>query len=104
MDHCRESGLLDPMKPSAEYQIQFLSNLQRLLAEGQFVATYKYALLLAIADIAVALGDDSGHSMPIETRTLPEKFVDYYWQQGDDSKKAIAKAPSNQAKDELFER
>jgi hypothetical protein len=69
------------MKPSAEYQIQFLSNLQRLLSEGQFVATYKYALLLAIADVAVELGDDSGDSMPIETRQLAEKLVEYYWRQ-----------------------
>jgi hypothetical protein len=52
-----------------------------LLAEGQFVATYKYALLLAIADIAVESGDDSGDSMRIETRQLAEKFVEYYWRQ-----------------------
>lgn len=33
--------------PTAEQQLKFLTNLQRLLSEGQFVATYKYALLLA---------------------------------------------------------
>ena len=81
MDHRREGQVLDLMKPSAEYQVEFLSNVQRLLAEGQFVATYKYALLLAIADIAVELGDDSGDGMPIATRKLAEKFVEYYWRQ-----------------------
>ena len=40
-------------EPTAEQQLKFLTNLQRLLAEGQFVATYKYALLLALADIAI---------------------------------------------------
>lgn len=33
---------------------------QRLLAEGLFTATYKYALLAALADLSVESGDDSG--------------------------------------------
>ena len=53
--------------PTAEEQLRFLTNLQRLLAEGQFVATYKYALLLALADIAVESGDYSGDSLKIHT-------------------------------------
>ena len=40
--------------------IQFLINVQRLLDEGLFVATYKFALLLSLADLAIELGDDSG--------------------------------------------
>jgi hypothetical protein len=40
-------------RPSAEAQVAFLANIQRILSEGQFTATYKYALLLALADIAV---------------------------------------------------
>jgi 5-methylcytosine-specific restriction endonuclease McrA len=69
------------MKPSAEFQVKFLANVQRLLAEGQFTATYKYALLMAIADLAVECGDDSGAPLHIETRQLAEKFVEYYWRQ-----------------------
>ena len=42
--------------PSDSQQLEFLPNLQRLLSEGQFVATYKYALLMALADIAVESG------------------------------------------------
>ena len=38
--------------PDASDQIKFLTNLQRLLAEGLFTATYKYALLSALADFA----------------------------------------------------
>jgi hypothetical protein len=33
-------------------EISFLRKLQRLLAEGDFVATYKFALLKALADCA----------------------------------------------------
>jgi hypothetical protein len=39
--------------PSPEYQIQFLVNVQRLLDEGLFVASYKFALLLSLADLAI---------------------------------------------------
>jgi len=67
--------------PSEREQLIFLTNLQRLLSEGQFVATYKYALLLALTDIAVEQGDDSGKSMTICTKHIAEKFVQYYWQQ-----------------------
>ncbi len=68
-------------RPTAEQQIRFLTNLQRLLAEWQFVATYKYALLLALADIAIEIGKDSGESLAIPTKIIAEKFVLYYWRQ-----------------------
>ena len=45
------------MKPSPESQLVFLSKLQRLFAEGDFTATYKFALLIALADLAVELGE-----------------------------------------------
>lgn len=65
--------------PTPAEQIQFLTNLQRLLAEGLFTATYKYALLAALADLAVELGDDSGDPLPLTTFAISEKFVEYYW-------------------------
>lgn len=69
------------MVPSAQEQVQFLLNIQRLLEEGSFVATYKHALLLSIADICVEKGDDSGTTLPISTDELAEKFIYYYWRQ-----------------------
>jgi hypothetical protein len=39
--------------PTPEEQVQFLRNIQRLLAEGLFVASYKFALVHALADLAV---------------------------------------------------
>lgn len=67
--------------PTPEQQLNFLTNLQRLMAEGQFVATYKYALLLALADIAIEAGDDSGEPLTVPTKLIAEKFIQYYWRQ-----------------------
>lgn len=66
---------------SPERQIEFLSNLQRLLADGLFVSTYKYALLLALADLCVELGADGDAPLEISTSLIGEKFADYYWRQ-----------------------
>jgi len=62
-------------------QIQFLLNVQRLLAEGQFTATYKFALLMALGDLSVECGDDSGGALDLSAVTIAEKFVEYYWRQ-----------------------
>lgn len=67
--------------PSSDEQVKFLLHVQRLLAEGSFVATYKHALLLSIADVCVERGDDSGGRLRITTEELAEKFISYYWRQ-----------------------
>src|SRR5712664_3817953 len=69
------------MQPSSDEQIKFLVNLQRLLNEGQFVASYKFALLLALADLAIEQGDDSGAPLQLSTNAIAEKFIQYYWRQ-----------------------
>jgi hypothetical protein len=45
--------------PTETEQLQFLKNIQRLLNEGSFVASYKFALLHALADLAIVKGDDT---------------------------------------------
>jgi hypothetical protein len=67
--------------PSSDEQVKFLLLVQRLLAEGSFVATYKHALLLSIADICIEKGNDSGGRLRITTEELAEKFISYYWRQ-----------------------
>ena len=67
--------------PSPEVQLEFLSRLQRLFNEGDFTATYKYALLIAMADLAVELGHDDGSAIRLSHRQLAQKFVELYWQQ-----------------------
>jgi hypothetical protein len=62
--------------PTPEEQVLFLRNVQRLLAEGSFVASYKYALLHALADLAVLKGDDSGAPLDLTTKEIAAKFVE----------------------------
>jgi hypothetical protein len=68
------------MTPSAEQQLKFLQHLQRLFDEGEFVATYKYALLMALAELSVESGHAEG---PVELSLLAiaEKFAELYWPQ-----------------------
>jgi hypothetical protein len=49
-----------PEPPTHEAQVQFLLRIQRLLNQAAFTVTFKDALLLSLADIAVERGDDSG--------------------------------------------
>ena len=69
------------MPPTSDQQILFLVNLQRLLDEGSFVASYRFALLLALADLCIENGDDSGAPMAVNTADIAEKFITYYWRQ-----------------------
>ena len=47
------------MPPTSDEQIRFMVNIQRLLDEGLFTASYKFALLLALAVLSIEQGDDS---------------------------------------------
>jgi hypothetical protein len=67
--------------PTPEEQVQFLRNVQWLLAEGLFTASYKFALVHALADLAVLKGDDSGAPLEIDTKDIAAKFVELYWRQ-----------------------
>jgi hypothetical protein len=67
--------------PTPEEQVRFLRNIQRLLAEGLFVASYKFALVHALADLAVLKGNDSGAPLDIDTKDIAAKVVELYWQQ-----------------------
>ena len=54
MGKVRDSGIAPPYqtkgtsRPSPEEQVRFIANIERILSEGSFVATYKYALLVAL--------------------------------------------------------
>jgi hypothetical protein len=76
-----ESNFSKTGVPSPGDQVAFLRQLQRVLEEGSFVATYKYALLHTIADLCVTSGDDSGAPLTLSTRQIAERFVELYWRQ-----------------------
>jgi hypothetical protein len=67
--------------PSAEDQLAFLFRVQRILTEGAFVSTYKFALLLALADLAIERADDTTAALDLDTHDIAEKFVEFYWRQ-----------------------
>jgi hypothetical protein len=61
--------------------LEFLRNLQRLLDEGVFTATYKYALLQGLADLSVERQSDSDGALRLPVADIAEKFIQYYWKQ-----------------------
>ena len=69
------------MPPTSDEQIRFLVSLQRLLDEGLFTASYKFALLVSLADLSVEKGEDSGSPLTLTTDEIAAKFVRYYWRQ-----------------------
>jgi 5-methylcytosine-specific restriction endonuclease McrA len=85
MDHSGKGRLLEPAvttpPPLPETQLLFLTKLQRLFNESDFVATYKYALLMALAELSVEYGSDSGDQLVLSHRQIAIKFIELYWQQ-----------------------
>ena len=67
--------------PSAEAQLVLLGKLQRIFTESDFTATYKFALLMALADLAVELGADDGEELVLSIRQIAERFIQLYWRQ-----------------------
>lgn len=50
-----------------------------MFSEGDFAATYKFALMIALADLAVELGSDDGSELMLTTRQLADRFISLYW-------------------------
>ena len=71
----------DTSRPSPTDQIRFIANVERILAEGSFVATYKYALLVALVELAIERGDDSNRELVLPIHDIADKFAELYWRQ-----------------------
>lgn len=67
---------MPPIEP-----IAFLRKVQRILEEGDFVATYKFALLQALADLSVERPPDPDGTLQVSLDQIAEKFIEYYWRQ-----------------------
>ena len=67
--------------PTPHEQLVFLRNIQRLLREGDFVTTYKFALLHAIADLSVTRGSDNKVPLELSTLQIAERMIELYWGQ-----------------------
>lgn len=73
--------MLNTPVPSAEQQLRFLKQIQLLLTDSVFSSTYKYALLLALTELAVEEGTDSGEALALSLTDLAEKVITLYWPQ-----------------------
>ncbi|MBI3044452.1 MAG: HNH endonuclease [Betaproteobacteria bacterium] len=62
-------------------QLEFLTKLQRILGEGLFSASYKYALLLSLAELSVEQSIPSDGTLRIELDELAGRFITLYWRQ-----------------------
>lgn len=87
MGKVRDSGAPAPYmpdrisRPPPEDQVRFIANIERILSEGSFVATYKYALLVALVELAIERGDDSNRELTLPIRDIADKFAELYWRQ-----------------------
>ena len=65
--------------PSAKVQLDFLAKVERILSQGQFTTTYKFALLVALTNIAVEQGDDSGDALEVDLDDVARQYLGLYW-------------------------
>jgi len=65
--------------PGDRGQLDFLQHVQRIFDEGEFVATYKFALLIALVELAIERGDDTGAPLELDLDSIAEKFIEQYW-------------------------
>src|SRR5689334_7716204 len=65
--------------PDDRSQLEFLQLVQRLFDEGEFVATYKFALLVALVELSIERGDDTGSALKLDLKSIAEKFIEQYW-------------------------
>jgi 5-methylcytosine-specific restriction endonuclease McrA len=66
----------------AAASLEFLRRIQLLLDEGEFAATYKFALLRALADLSIEQAPAADGSLRVTMGQLADRFVEYYWRQG----------------------
>jgi 5-methylcytosine-specific restriction endonuclease McrA len=69
---------VEPAPGTPAFQLRFLDFLQRILQEGSFSGTYKLALLLALADLAVERGGDGAAELALERDAVTRRVFAYY--------------------------
>lgn len=66
----------------ADTTIRFIERFLGLLDQGRYVATYKYAVLLGLIDLALERTlHDGSPPTTVTTRQLADKIIDLYWRQ-----------------------
>lgn len=93
--------------PSADFQLNFLRDIQWLLESSSYNSTYKFALLMSLVNLSIesGIGDNSPHT--ISYRQLAEQFMHLYWRQTNpfsaQDQHSILKQGTNSGKDAVIE-
>jgi len=77
----RKANYWKPEQADPFQQVEFLGFIQSLLEHGEFVSTYKFALLQALADISLETDPKADGTLQIPLSSIAEKFIAYYWTQ-----------------------
>ncbi len=64
----------------SKQKVEFINYIQRLLQEGDFASTYKFAFLHALADICVEKETPNGAALHVSFEDIIEKIICLYWQ------------------------
>jgi len=75
----RDTSSVPSPTPSADFQLDFLAKVERLLSQGRFTSTYKFALLIALTNIAVERGSDTGDELEVELDEIARQYLALYW-------------------------
>lgn len=75
----RHTAILPSPAPTPEFQLAFLTKIEELLARGKFTSTYKFALLIALTNIAVENGNDTNDTLEIELDDVARQYLALYW-------------------------
>ena len=67
--------------PTADFQLNFLKRIQWLLESSSYTSTYKFALLMATANLAIESGVSDDRECSISYEQLAEQFIQLYWTQ-----------------------
>lgn len=62
-------------------QVEFLGFIQSVIEHGEFVSTYKFALLQSLADLSLESDPSVDGSTRIALDSIAEKFILFYWPQ-----------------------
>jgi len=65
--------------PTAQFQLNFLRRIQWLLESSSYTSTYKFALLMATANLAIESGVNDDRECSISYQQLAEQFIQLYW-------------------------
>ena len=68
------------MEAHYKHQIEFITYMQRLLQEGDFSSTYKFAFLHSLADICIEKDVPANSQLVISFDEIVEKLILLYWQ------------------------